>query len=590
MKKILFLIFVFQFLLLNFGFSNTHYVSKTGSATYPYTSWETAADSIMQAMRAADPGDTVMVGPGDYYPDTTIVMKDSVSLIGAGMDSTKIHGNSSFTRVISLARGSVIKGFHIKGDGSFSGIHGSSLMGTVEVVEENKITNLFDGIHGGFSSMVIQNNIISDCAGAGVSIAYGYDYLIVNNTFIRSNPGVDFGPTQALVVVTNNVIDGTGETGDGLELSFNYDSTFCANNIVYTADRKVYNGIYFGSITGVIRNNTVVNFITDGIEAATYRELVVANNISARNKIGIKIENTLLGAPTQLKLLYNNAWLNYQSDTVIADDVIRDSIAGNISADPMFADSLDFHLQKYSPCIDAGDPSLKDPDSSRSDIGAYGGPLGQSYVYLDFPPKAPDSLEASFDSISITLFWRTNTEADLSHYVVYKDTLFNFEPDTFKIVQVVSEDTTFFKDYDWELGRTYYYKVSAYDLTGNESPFSEELEITTTDVPFTHEIKVDIKKVRLAQNYPNPFNPTTVIYYYLPDIGYQPAEVELTIYNILGSKVRTLVKERQDPGQYRVTWDGKNDQGKDLASGVYFYQLKVSGIPFVEGKKMVLVR
>ncbi|MGB2697059.1 MAG: FlgD immunoglobulin-like domain containing protein [Candidatus Zixiibacteriota bacterium] len=584
MRKLLLIIVI---LIPSLCLADIHYVSKTGTSEYPYTSWETAADSIMQAMRAADPGDTVMVGAGDYYPDTTIVMKDSVSLIGAGMDSTRIHGSVSII-CITLAKGSVVNGFHIIG-GHFAVWNEMPLQGSVEVIENNKITNCASAIDLYDVSIAIRNNIILNC-GVGVAIAYGFDYHVANNTFFKSNPAVFFGPTQALVVVANNVIDATGETADALDLSFNYDSTFCANNIVYSADRKVYNGIYFSSITGVISNNTVVNFITDGIEAATVGELLVANNISVGNKVGIKIENTLAELPTQLKLLYNNTWANYQADTVIADEVIRDSIAGNISADPMFADSFDFHLQKYSPCIDVGDPSLKDPDSSRSDIGAYGGPLGQSYVYLDLPPKAPDSLEASFDSISITLSWRKNTEADLSHYIVYKDTVFNFEPDTFKIVGIISKDTTFFRDYDWELGKTYYYKVSAYDLTENESSYSEELEITATDVPFSDETTVDINKVRLAQNYPNPFNPTTVIYYYLPDIGYQPAEVEITIYNILGSKVRTLVKERQHPGEYRVTWDGKNDQGKDLASGVYFYQLKVSGIPFVEGKKMVLVR
>ena len=76
----------------------------------------------------------------------------------------------------------------------------------------------------------------------------------------------------------------------------------------------------------------------------------------------------------------------------------------------------------------------------------------------------------------------------------------------------------------------------------------------------------------------------------MPDIGYQPAEVELTIYNVLGKAVRTLVKERQYPGEHRVSWDGKDDQGNDVSSGVYFYRLKVSGVDFVKAKKMVLIR
>jgi len=114
--------------------------------------------------------------------------------------------------------------------------------------------------------------------------------------------------------------------------------------------------------------------------------------------------------------------------------------------------------------------------------------------------------------------------------------------------------------------------------------------IKATDVPWTEEVKVEIKKYSLAQNYPNPFNPVTVIVYYLPDLGYQPAEVELTIFNLLGKQVRTLVKERQYPGEHRAIWDGKDDEGNDVASGIYFYRLKVSGVEFVKAKKMVLIR
>ena len=50
------------------------------------------------------------------------------------------------------------------------------------------------------------------------------------------------------------------------------------------------------------------------------------------------------------------------------------------------------------------------------------------------------------------------------------------------------------------------------------------------------------------------------------------------------------MSERQYPGEHRVVWDGKNDQGEDSASGIYFYRLKVSGIEFVRGKKMLLVK
>ncbi len=75
---------------------------------------------------------------------------------------------------------------------------------------------------------------------------------------------------------------------------------------------------------------------------------------------------------------------------------------------------------------------------------------------------------------------------------------------------------------------------------------------------------------QLLQNYPNPFNPGTTIRYRLPTAR----AVTLTIYNPLGQKVRTLVKSNQTAGRYLVSWDGRNDLGQKLSSGVYFYTLK----------------
>ncbi|MFQ5864511.1 MAG: PQQ-dependent sugar dehydrogenase [bacterium] len=86
----------------------------------------------------------------------------------------------------------------------------------------------------------------------------------------------------------------------------------------------------------------------------------------------------------------------------------------------------------------------------------------------------------------------------------------------------------------------------------------------------------------LEQNYPNPFNPETVIRY---RIG-AASTVELTIGNTLGQRIRTLVDEKKKSGQYQVYWDGKNDLGMQVASGVYLYQLRVGR--FVQTRKMIL--
>ena len=89
----------------------------------------------------------------------------------------------------------------------------------------------------------------------------------------------------------------------------------------------------------------------------------------------------------------------------------------------------------------------------------------------------------------------------------------------------------------------------------------------------------------LADNYPNPFNPATTLQYALP----QAADVALTVYNVLGQPVRTLVAERQAAGRYAVEWDATNDQGHRLSSGLYFYRLQAGG-DFREVKKMLLLK
>ena len=96
----------------------------------------------------------------------------------------------------------------------------------------------------------------------------------------------------------------------------------------------------------------------------------------------------------------------------------------------------------------------------------------------------------------------------------------------------------------------------------------------------------------LAQNFPNPFNPTTSIRYALP----APGAVTLTVYNILGQKVHTLVDhQRQDAGFYVVDWNGRNAAGGQAGSGVYFYRLEVRGDTrgeevYSDVRKMVLVK
>jgi len=95
---------------------------------------------------------------------------------------------------------------------------------------------------------------------------------------------------------------------------------------------------------------------------------------------------------------------------------------------------------------------------------------------------------------------------------------------------------------------------------------------------------------RLMHNYPNPFNPSTTIPFHLPEM----AEVKITIYDILGRHVRTLVHGEWSPGSHEIRWDGITDQGHRAATGIYIYQIECSGLHgqqrFVESHKMLLLK
>lgn len=93
-----------------------------------------------------------------------------------------------------------------------------------------------------------------------------------------------------------------------------------------------------------------------------------------------------------------------------------------------------------------------------------------------------------------------------------------------------------------------------------------------------------VKGYYLTQNYPNPFNPSTNIRYGLPEAG----NVKIEVYNILGSKVATVFRGKQSAGEYTVTWNGKDDAGNNVASGIYYYQMTTP--EFTQVKKMILVR
>jgi len=113
------------------------------------------------------------------------------------------------------------------------------------------------------------------------------------------------------------------------------------------------------------------------------------------------------------------------------------------------------------------------------------------------------------------------------------------------------------------------------------TPFTPPTSVPPAPIAFG---EISVKEFHLQQNFPNPFNPTTTISYKLD----APGLVELTVFDMLGREVKTLVQSFQIPGYHTVTWDAQDATGQRVPSGVYLYTLKTAG--FLETRKMLLMK
>jgi hypothetical protein len=92
------------------------------------------------------------------------------------------------------------------------------------------------------------------------------------------------------------------------------------------------------------------------------------------------------------------------------------------------------------------------------------------------------------------------------------------------------------------------------------------------------------EQFQLHQNYPNPFNPSTQIAFSVKEVG----EVQLSVYNINGQVVRTLVSGQMNPGHHTITWNGRDNAGNVVPSGLYFYKLRANG--YEQTRKMTMTK
>jgi hypothetical protein len=199
------------------------------------------------------------------------------------------------------------------------------------------------------------------------------------------------------------------------------------------------------------------------------------------------------------------------------------------------------------------------------------------YSVDNIAPAVPASFVVAYNTGSGNyLTWDPCPDDDFKYFRIYRSETPGFTPSAADYVHGTTGT-------DWNdtvaEGWKYYYKVAAVDMADNESDPTDGTATGAgaggSGVP---------RRVTLEQNVPNPFNPSTSIKIGLP----ADARVELSIYDSGGRLVRTLVDGRLAAGFRSVTWDGTDDTGTRVSSGVYFYRLEVGGETIT--RKMVLLK
>jgi len=217
----------------------------------------------------------------------------------------------------------------------------------------------------------------------------------------------------------------------------------------------------------------------------------------------------------------------------------------------------------------------------------------ETFHFTTYYPEPPEEFSLIYPqdgdtniSMLPTLIWQPAPDPDTGDRITYS-LVYSTHSDFSDSVMIpgLDEDTSYTFTDSLKPETDYYWKVYASDrfalTTECESPYhfttgkTGVLVITSPEVPRTYS---------LSQNFPNPFNPLTQIRYALP----KPSRVSLLVYNILGEEIAALIDAQQEPGYYRIVWDGRDELGRGVCSGIYFYRLRAGD--FISVKRMVLIR
>jgi parallel beta-helix repeat protein len=379
---------------------------------------------LQTAIDSAGSGDTLILAAGTYKaevksyieqmcgncvePNTTVYatagfhVKDKrICIMGTDADSTVLVTNAGYGVLFEYCDGSYIGNLTITagvrdpdGNATDAGVvvkHGRVTIEHCRIIDnDHRVDTVVVGIGGIMgregASLLIQDNIIQNNGWDGVALYRGANAVIADN-IITQGRGAGIGITwDASALVYRNRVSGYWK-GIG---AFGTSMVDVRNNAVF--DNLGWGIVATGNAHMIIKNNVIHHNGNCGFAAwSVTAHWVLRNNIITQNGwkeewvcpgVGVWINTQVVpegdrdgqpehGLPGEYDIQCNNVWNNQAGNYQGIDDQTRHN--GNISQDPLFADTSDFVLDPDSPCIDVGDPDIIDEDGSRSDMGMHGG-------------------------------------------------------------------------------------------------------------------------------------------------------------------------------------------------------------------------
>jgi len=215
------------------------------------------------------------------------------------------------------------------------------------------------------------------------------------------------------------------------------------------------------------------------------------------------------------------------------------------------------------------------PPNQKTDPDTTGG----GYYRMQLVLSPPESLSISLGDQFVDLSWKLPLYGadSVRQYKIYRRTQGDYS-----LLDSLSSDSLHYRDSSIELDTLYYYVVTASYPVG-ESRYSNEVSGQWTGVEEGRDSRFP-RVFALFQNHPNPFSGLTTIHYQLP----AKMRVIIKIYNIAGQLVKALVNETRESGYYLVSWDGKDEGGRKVGEGVYFYRIQAGN--YESTKKMILLK